>query len=79
MLYIGIDLGTSAVKLLLMDADGKIKKIAHPPYQSKISETSESSIYPILIGIGCFSFFIKKRGVHDANSLFSAQHDCWKS
>ena len=27
MLYIGIDLGTSAVKLLLMDVDGKIKKI----------------------------------------------------
>ncbi len=39
---------------------GKIKKIAHPPYQSKISETSESSIYPILIGIGCFSFYKKE-------------------
>ena len=32
MLYIGIDLGTSAVKLLLMDADGKIKKIASRTY-----------------------------------------------
>ena len=27
MLYIGVDLGTSAVKLLLMEGDGKIKKI----------------------------------------------------
>ena len=27
MLYIGVDLGTSAVKLLLMDQDGKIQKI----------------------------------------------------
>ena len=27
MLYIGIDLGTSAVKLLLMDGNGEIKKI----------------------------------------------------
>ena len=27
MLYIGIDLGTSAVKLLLMDGAGQIKKI----------------------------------------------------
>ena len=32
MLYIGIDLGTSAVKLLLMDADGKIIKIASRNY-----------------------------------------------
>ena len=27
MLYIGIDLGTSAVKLLLMDETGDIKKV----------------------------------------------------
>ena len=27
MLYIGVDLGTSAVKLLLMDGEGKIKEI----------------------------------------------------
>ena len=27
MLYIGVDLGTSAVKLLLMAADGKIENI----------------------------------------------------
>ena len=32
MLYIGIDLGTSAVKLLLMDADGKIEKIVSHSY-----------------------------------------------
>ena len=27
MLYIGIDLGTSAVKLLLMDSEGNIRNI----------------------------------------------------
>ncbi len=27
MLYIGVDLGTSAVKLLLMDEEGKIRNI----------------------------------------------------
>jgi xylulokinase len=32
MLYIGIDLGTSAVKLLLMDGEGKIKKIISREY-----------------------------------------------
>ena len=32
MLYIGVDLGTSAVKLLLMDADGKIRKIVSKEY-----------------------------------------------
>ncbi|SFS07025.1 xylulokinase [Anaeromicropila populeti] len=32
MLYIGIDLGTSAVKLLLMDAEGDIKKIVSREY-----------------------------------------------
>ncbi|NLN41326.1 MAG: xylulokinase [Clostridiales bacterium] len=32
MYFIGIDLGTSAVKLLLMDQDGKIKKIASRDY-----------------------------------------------
>ena len=32
MLYIGIDLGTSAVKLLLMDSDGKILKIVSKEY-----------------------------------------------
>ncbi|MGN1166126.1 MAG: xylulokinase [Lachnospiraceae bacterium] len=32
MLYIGVDLGTSAVKLLLMDAEGKIKNIVSREY-----------------------------------------------
>ncbi|NLG05929.1 MAG: xylulokinase [Clostridia bacterium] len=32
MLYIGVDLGTSAVKLLLMDADGSIKNIVSKEY-----------------------------------------------
>ena len=32
MLYIGIDLGTSAVKLLLMDGEGKIQKIVSKEY-----------------------------------------------
>ena len=32
MLYIGIDLGTSAVKLLLMDGAGKIQKIVSREY-----------------------------------------------
>ncbi|MCR5089505.1 MAG: xylulokinase [Oscillospiraceae bacterium] len=31
-LYIGVDLGTSAVKLLLMDGDGKIRKIVSREY-----------------------------------------------
>ena len=32
MLYIGIDLGTSSVKLLLMDENGKIKNIVSKEY-----------------------------------------------
>ncbi len=32
MLYIGVDLGTSAVKLLLMDGEGKIQKIVSKEY-----------------------------------------------
>lgn len=32
MLYIGVDLGTSAVKLLLMDQEGQIKKIVSKEY-----------------------------------------------
>lgn len=32
MLYIGVDLGTSAVKLLLMDEDGTVKKIVSKEY-----------------------------------------------
>ena len=33
MLYIGVDLGTSAVKLLLMDEKGEIKKIVYNEYE----------------------------------------------
>ena len=32
MLYIGVDLGTSAVKLLLMNSEGHIEKIASREY-----------------------------------------------
>ena len=32
MLYIGVDLGTSAVKLLLMDENGNIQKIVSKEY-----------------------------------------------
>ena len=32
MLYIGVDLGTSAVKLLLMSGDGRIEKIVSKEY-----------------------------------------------
>ena len=32
MLYIGIDLGTSAVKLLLMDEKGKIQNVVSKEY-----------------------------------------------
>ena len=32
MLYIGIDLGTSAVKLLLMDREGDIKNVVSIDY-----------------------------------------------
>ena len=33
MYYIGIDLGTSAVKLLLMDGEGKILKVVSREHQ----------------------------------------------
>lgn len=36
MLYIGVDLGTSAVKLLLMDGEGKIRKIVSREYTSHL-------------------------------------------
>ena len=32
MLYIGVDLGTSAVKLLMMDESGDIKKVVSREY-----------------------------------------------
>ena len=36
MLYIGIDLGTSAMKLLLMDAHGRIKNVVSKEYPLEI-------------------------------------------
>ncbi len=46
MLYIGIDLGTSAVKLLLMDADGQIKKIVSKSYSLAFPHTGWSEQNP---------------------------------
>lgn len=46
MLYIGIDLGTSAVKLLLMDADGQIKKIVSKSYSLSFPHTGWSEQNP---------------------------------
>ena len=40
MLYIGVDLGTSAVKLLLMDGAGQIKKIVSQDSQNCIQRIS---------------------------------------
>lgn len=46
MLYIGIDLGTSAVKLLLMDATGDIKKIVSKEYPLFFPHTGWSEQNP---------------------------------
>lgn len=46
MLYIGIDLGTSAVKLLLMESDGKIKKIVSKSYGLSFPHTGWSEQNP---------------------------------
>ena len=46
MLYTGIDLGTSAVKLLLMDADGEIKKIVSRSYGISFPHTGWSEQNP---------------------------------
>ena len=43
MLYIGVDLGTSAVKLLLMDEKGKIQKIVSREYPIKIPQPGWAS------------------------------------
>ena len=43
MLYIGVDLGTSAVKLLLMDEKGDIKKIVSKEYPL----ASGRLVYPV--------------------------------
>lgn len=46
MLYIGIDLGTSAVKLLLMDADGTIKNIVSKEYPISFPKSGWSEQNP---------------------------------
>lgn len=46
MLYIGIDLGTSAVKLLLMETDGTIKKIVSKSYDLSFPQTGWSEQNP---------------------------------
>lgn len=46
MLYIGIDLGTSAVKLLLMDQEGKIQKIVSREYPIYFPKTGWSEQKP---------------------------------
>ncbi|XCP86925.1 xylulokinase [Roseburia hominis] len=46
MLYIGIDLGTSAVKLLLMDEKGKIEKIVSKEYPLEFPHPGWSQQHP---------------------------------
>lgn len=46
MLYIGVDLGTSAVKLLLMDQDGDIKRIVSREYPLYFPHTGWSEQNP---------------------------------
>ena len=47
MLYIGVDLGTSAVKLLLMEADGTIRKIVSKEYPVEYPKPGWSQQNPI--------------------------------
>ena len=46
MLYIGVDLGTSAVKLLLMDEKGKIKRIVSKEYPLEFPHPGWSEQHP---------------------------------
>lgn len=46
MLYIGVDLGTSAVKLLMMDETGDIKKVVSREYPLFFSQPGWSEQYP---------------------------------
>ena len=50
MLYIGVDLGTSAVKLLLMDEKGEIKKIVSK-YNGNVSFSSNLKEFVVNISI----------------------------
>ena len=47
MLFIGIDLGTSAVKLLLMDAQGNILKITSKEYALSFPQPGWSEQNPV--------------------------------
>ena len=47
MLYIGVDLGTSAVKLLLMDSAGTIQKIVSREYPLSFPQTGWSEQNPL--------------------------------
>ena len=46
MLYIGVDLGTSAVKLLLMDENGNIQKIVSKEYPLYFPKPGWSEQHP---------------------------------
>ena len=46
MLYIGIDLGTSAVKLLLMESGGKIVKISGYESEEEGQNVQDASCQP---------------------------------
>ena len=47
MFYIGVDLGTSAVKLLLMDSEGKIRKIVSKQYPISFPHPGWSEQNPV--------------------------------
>ena len=47
MLYIGVDLGTSAVKLLLMDSAGTVQKIVSREYPLSFPQTGWSEQNPL--------------------------------
>ena len=47
MLYIGVDLGTSAVKLLLMDSAGAVQKIVSREYPLSFPQTGWSEQNPL--------------------------------
>ena len=50
MLYIGVELGTSAVKILLMDEKGEIKKIVSK-YNGNVSFSSNLEEFVVNISI----------------------------
>lgn len=46
LLYIGVDLGTSAVKLLMMDASGDVKKVVSREYPLFFPQPGWSEQHP---------------------------------